>query len=100
MQVVTRFTLSFFVGLLLSVMALPLLMFVGHFELIAWLAASGKPLAWLALNLPPASFWDGLTGAHDAAHNPHVRSFLELCVGFTQLGLLLALPLYYWGSRK
>ncbi|AMO74122.1 MULTISPECIES: hypothetical protein [Pseudomonas] len=100
MHLLTRFSLCLAGGLLLSVMALPLLMFVGHFELIAWLAASGKPLAWLALHLPPADFWDGLTGARDAANNPHVRSFLELCAGFAQLGLLLALPLYYWGARR
>ncbi|MFZ5958630.1 hypothetical protein ACA097_10190 [Pseudomonas sp. QL9] len=95
-----RFTLCLFCGLLLAVMALPLLMLVGHFELVAWLAATGKPLAWLALELPPTGFWDGLSGAHDAAHNPHVRSFLELCVGFAQLGVLIALPLYYLGARR
>ncbi|SDI28416.1 hypothetical protein [Pseudomonas panipatensis] len=100
MHALTRFALCLFAGVLLSVMALPLLMFVGHFELIAWLAATGKPLAYVALHLPPAGFWDGLTGAHDAANNPHVRSFLELCIGFAQLGLLLALPLYRLGARQ
>jgi hypothetical protein len=29
-----------------------------------------------------------------------VRSFLELCVGFAQLGLLLALPLYRLRARQ
>lgn len=100
MHALTRFACCLFGGLLLAALSLPLLMFVGHFEWVAWLAASGKPLAWLALTLPPAGFWDGLSGARDAVHNPHVRSFLGLCAGFVQLGVLIALPLYRLGAGK
>ena len=61
--------------------------------------ASGKPLAHLALLLP-ADLWTQLTGVEDAANNPHVRSFLEMCMGVLQLGLLLALPIYRFGRQE
>ena len=80
-------------------LCLPLLMFIARFDWIALLVASGKPLAHLALLLP-ADLWTQLTGVEDAANNPHVRSFLEMCMGVLQLGLLLALPIYRFGRQE
>ncbi len=94
-----RFSLSLFVGLLLSGLCLPVLMLLGRFDWIALLVATGKPLAHLALLLP-GELWTQLTGVEDAAHNPHVRSFLEMCMGVAQLGLLLALPIYRLGKSS
>lgn len=96
---VMRFSLCLFAGLLISGLCLPLLMFIGRFDWIALLVASGKPLAHLALLLP-VDLWTQLTGVEDAANNPHVRSFLEMCMGVLQLGLLLALPIYRFGRQE
>ena len=94
-----RFSLCLFGGLLVAGLCLPLLMLAGRFDWIAWLVASGKPLAHVALLLP-GGLWEQLTGVQGAASNPHVRSFLEMCVGVAQLGLLLALPIYRMGRRS
>ncbi len=94
-----RFSLCLFAGLLISGLCLPLLMLMGRFDWIALLMASGKPLAHLALLLP-GGLWEQLTGVEDAAHNPHVRSFLEMCAGVAQMGSLLALPIYRLGKRS
>jgi hypothetical protein len=93
-----RFSLCLFAGLLLSGLCLPVLMLLGRFDWIALLVATGKPLAHLALLLP-GELWTQLTGVEDAANNPHVRSFLEMCMGVAQLGLLLALPIYRLGKK-
>lgn len=94
-----RFSLCLFAGLLLSSLCLPVLMLLGRFDWIALLVASGKPLAHIALLLPGEG-WELLTGVEDAANNPHVRSFLEMCMGVAQLGLLLALPIYRLGRKS
>ena len=94
----THFSVCLLAGMLVSGLCLPLLMFVGRFDWIALLVASGKPMAHLALLLP-ADLWEQITGVQDAANNPHVRSFLEMCMGVAQLGLLLALPMYRLGKR-
>lgn len=95
-----RFSGCFLAGLLLSAASLPVLMLIGRFDWIAVLAASGKPLAHLALTVLPAAFWQSLTGVMDAAHNADVRSFLELCTGVAQFGLLLAVVIYRLAVRK
>lgn len=94
-----RFSLCLLAGLLLAGLCLPVLMLLGRFDWIALLVASGKPLAHLALLLP-GGLWEQLSGVEDAAHNPHVRSFLEMCMGVAQMGLLLALPLYRLGRKS
>lgn len=94
-----RFSLCLFIGLLISGLCLPVLMLLGRFDWIALLVATGKPLAHLALLLP-GDLWTQLTGVEDAANNPHVRSFLEMCMGVAQLGLLLALPIYRFGRQE
>ncbi|MGL4315419.1 MAG: hypothetical protein ACRCTL_02220 [Pseudomonas sp.] len=66
------------------------LMFFGQFDLIHGLNLSGKPLASVALMLLPDSFWNGLAGVPDAAANPSVQSFLQLCTALGQVALLLA----------
>lgn len=99
MNNVMRFSLSLFVGLLLSGLCLPVLMLLGRFDWIALLVATGKPMAHLALMLP-GDLWTQLSGVEDAANNPHVRSFLEMCMGVAQLGLLLALPIYRLGRKS
>lgn len=99
MSNVMRFSLCLFVGLLLSGLCLPVLMLLGRFDWIALLVATGKPMARLALMLP-GDLWTQLSGVEDAANNPHVRSFLEMCMGVAQLGLLLALPIYRLGRKS
>jgi len=99
MNNVMRFSLCLFVGLLLSGLCLPVLMLLGRFDWIALLVATGKPMAHLALMLP-GDLWTQLSGVEDAANNPHVRSFLEMCMGVAQLGLLLALPIYRLGRKS
>ena len=99
MSNVMRFYLCLFVGLLLSGLCLPVLMLLGRFDWIALLVATGKPMAHLALMLPD-DLWTQLSGVEDAANNPHVRSFLEMCMGVAQLGLLLALPIYRLGRKS
>lgn len=94
-----RFSLCLFAGLLISGLCLPVLMLLGRFDWIALLVATGKPLAHLVLLLP-GDLWTQLTGVEDAANNPHVRSFLEMCMGVGQLGLLLALPIYRLGKTS
>ncbi|MFV3413320.1 hypothetical protein ACQCLI_29330 [Pseudomonas nitroreducens] len=94
-----RFSLCLFAGLLVSGLCLPVLMLLGRFDWIALLVATGKPLAHLALLLP-GELWTQLTDVEDAANNPHVRSFLEMCMGVAQLGLLLALPIYRFGRQE
>ena len=94
-----RFSLCLFAGVLVSGLCLPVLMLLGRFDWIALLVATGKPLAHLALLLP-GELWTQLTGVEDAANNPHVRSFLEMCMGVAQLGLLLALPIYRLGRKS
>lgn len=86
-----QFSACFALGLVVSGLILIGLMFCGQFDLIHGLSLTGKPLAWLALELLPGGFWDSLTGLADAAGNPHVRSFLALCAALGQVGLLLAL---------
>ncbi|KAF1051870.1 MAG: hypothetical protein GAK43_02210 [Stenotrophomonas maltophilia] len=100
MRVSLRLALCLFAGVLVSVMLLPLLMFFGRFEGIAWLKASGIPLAHVLLVCAPEGLWDALTGIQGAAGNPNVRSFLELCAGFLQLGALLGVPLYWFGRER
>lgn len=97
MWVLLRFCACFALGLVLSVLLLIGLMFAGQFDLIDGLLATGQPLGQLILMLLPASFWIGLTGVVDAAHNPSVQSFLALCMALGQVGLLLALGFYrFW----
>ncbi|MCU1717796.1 hypothetical protein [Pseudomonas sp. 5P_3.1_Bac2] len=92
------FTGCFVLGLVLALITLVALMFCGQFELIKLLQLSGQPLAQVALVVLPDGFWQSLSGTLDAAHNPHVRSFLSLCAALGQLGLLLAAGFYrLWG---
>ncbi|UCO98652.1 hypothetical protein LF844_02190 [Metapseudomonas lalkuanensis] len=90
MRVLMRFGGCFLLGLVISVLVLGTMMFAGAFGFIDLWLFTGKPLAGLALWLLPAGFWQGLTGVVDAAHNPAVRSFLELCAALGQGALVLA----------
>ena len=90
MRVLMQFGGCFLLGLVISVLVLGAMMFAGAFGFIDLWLFTGKPLAGLALWLLPAGFWQGLTGVVDAAHNPAVRSFLELCAALGQGALVLA----------
>ncbi|MBD2840160.1 hypothetical protein ID144_24245 [Pseudomonas sp. JM0905a] len=90
MRVLMQFGGCFLFGLVISVLVLGAMMFAGAFGFIDLWLFTGKPLAGLALWLLPAGFWQGLTGVVDAAHNPAVRSFLELCAALGQGALVLA----------
>lgn len=90
MRLLLQFSACFALGLVVAGMLLIGLMFFGQFDLIHGLNFTGRPLAWLALELLPARFWDALTGLANAAANPHVRSFLQLCAALGQIALLLA----------
>ena len=99
MRLLMQFSACFALGLVVSGLILIGLMFFGQFDLIHGLNFTGRPLAWLALELVPGDVWDGLTGLSGAASNPHVQSFLQLCVALGQIGLLLAagfFRLWYW----
>ena len=92
MRLFFEFTLCAALGLLVS--GVIFLLFFGKFGLIEYWIASGKPLAHAMLVLMPDGFWEGLSGIEGAAGNPHVRSFLELCMGLGQSALLLGLLLF------
>lgn len=85
-----QFSACFALGLVVSGLILIGLMFFGQFDLIHGLNFTGRPMAWLALELLPGEFWEGLTGLPGAASNPHVQSFLQLCAALGQVGLLFA----------
>jgi hypothetical protein len=89
-RMMMQFSACFALGLVVAGMILIGLMFFGQFDLIHGLNLSGKPLASVALALLPGGFWDALTGVPDAADNPSVQSFLQLCVALGQVALLLA----------
>lgn len=85
-------------GLVLSGSLAIGLLFVGG--PLDWLPLSGEPLASLALWLLPESFWLELGGVHDPLHNPALHSFLALCAGLGQTGLLLGLGCYQLWYRS
>lgn len=89
-RMMMQFSACFALGLVVAGMILIGLMFFGQFDLIHGLNLSGKPLASVALALLPGGFWEALTGVPDAAGNPSVQSFLQLCVALGQVALLLA----------
>ncbi|PYC21852.1 hypothetical protein DMO17_15440 [Aquipseudomonas alcaligenes] len=89
-RLLLQFCACFALGLVVAGLLLIGLMFFGQFDLIHGLNFTGRPLAWLALQLLPAGFWADLTGLADAATNPHVQSFLQLCAALGQVALLLA----------
>jgi hypothetical protein len=76
---------------LLIVLLLLMLMLMLMLMLLLW---SGQLLSELALYVPPAGFWEALTGVSGAGENPAVQWFLQLCVALAQLALLPALGLY------
>ena len=98
-RLLLQFSACFGLGLVVSGLILIGLMFFDHFALIQVINQSGRPLASVALQLLPAGFWDALTGTPGAASHVHVQSFLQLCVAFAQVALLLAagfFRLWYW----
>lgn len=100
MRTLLQFSACFALGLVVAGLLLIGLLLLGQFELIKALLLSGKPLAWLSLMLLPDTFWNGLTGAANAARNPSVRSFLELCAALAQFALLLAAGLFRLWYRR
>lgn len=99
MRMMMQFSACFGLGLVVAGLVLIGLMFFGQFDLIHDLNLSGKPLAQLGLLVLPDAFWAELTGVPQAASNPDVQSFLQLCVALCQVGLLLAagfFRLWYW----
>ncbi|MDE3736478.1 MULTISPECIES: hypothetical protein [Pseudomonas] len=100
MRVLMQFGGCFLLGLAISVLVLGGLMFAGAFGFIDLWLFTGKPLAGLALWLLPDSFWQGLTGVLDAAHNPAVRSFLELFAALGQGALLMAVGFFWFWYRR
>ncbi|WP_330114806.1 hypothetical protein SA496_28185 [Pseudomonas sp. JS3066] len=90
----------FLLGLVISVLLLGSLMFAGAFGFIDLWLFTGKPLAGLALGLLPGGFWQGLTGVVDAANNPALRSFLELCAALGQGALVLAAGFFRLWYRR
>jgi len=91
MRWVVRGAACLALGLVVALLVLLGLMFSGQFDLIKGLQLTGQPLAQLSLVLLPEVFWTRLTGVVNAAHNPHVQSFLSLCAALGQVALLLAL---------
>lgn len=100
MRVLLQFFACFALGLIVAGLLLVGLLFFGQFELIKTLLLTGKPLAGVGLMLLPEAFWNGLTGVANAASNPSVRSFLELCMALAQLGLLLAAGFFRLWYRR
>jgi hypothetical protein len=99
MRLFVQFSACFALGLAVALLLLLGLMFCGQFNLIDGLLLTGKPLALLSLNLLPETFWHELTGLADATQNGSLKSFLSLCAGLGQIGLLLAggfFRLWYW----
>ena len=99
MRPFVQFSVCLALGLVVAVLMLLGLMFGGQITLIDGLLLSGKPLAQLSLIVLPETFWRALTGLTDAAQNPALQSFLSLCAGLGQVGLLLAggfFRLWYW----
>ncbi|WP_407692992.1 hypothetical protein [Pseudomonas paeninsulae] len=99
MRIFVQFSACLALGLVVAGLMLLGLMFGGQFNLIDSLLLSGKPLAQLSLILLPETFWSELTGLADAAQNRALQSFLSLCAGLGQVGLLLAggfFRLWYW----
>ncbi|HSC83848.1 MAG TPA: hypothetical protein VLC30_09560 [Pseudomonas sp.] len=94
MRLLMQFSACFALGLVVAGILLIGLMFFGQFDLIHGLNLSGKPLASLALMLLPETFWNGLTGVPDAAANPSVQSFLQLCIALGQMALLLSVGFF------
>jgi hypothetical protein len=78
-------------GAIALLIVLLLLMLMLMLMLLLW---SGQLLSELALYVPPAGFWEALTGVSGAGENPAVQWFLQLCVALAQLALLPALGLY------
>ena len=98
-RLLLQFSACFGLGLVVSGLILIGLMFFDQFELIRAINLTGRPLASLALQLLPGTFWDALSGTPQAADNAGVQSFLQLCVAFAQVALLLAagfFRLWYW----
>lgn len=100
MRILLRFSACFALGLVLAAVLLVVLLLLGQFELIRAFLLTGKPLAGLALLLLPEAFWNGLTGVANAARNPSVRSFLELCTALAQFALLAAAGLFRLWYRR
>lgn len=99
MRIFVQFFACLALGLVVAGLMLLGLMFGGQFNLIDSLLLSGKPLAQLSLILLPETFWSELTGLADATQNRALQSFLSLCAGLGQVGLLLAggfFRLWYW----
>ena len=93
MRLFFEFTLCAALGLLVSGVILIFLLFFGKFGLIEYWIASGKPGPRHAG--ADAGRILGRPQRHrGAAGNPHVRSFLELCMGLGQSALLLGLLLF------
>lgn len=99
MRLLLQFSACFALGQVVALLVLLALMFCGQFDLIKGLQLTGQPIAHLSLLLLPETFWHGLTGLQDASQNPALQSFLSLCAGCGQVGLLLAggfFRLWYW----
>lgn len=99
MRIFVQFSACLALGLVVAGLMLLGLMFGGQFNLIDSLLLSGKPLAQLSLILLPETLWSELTGLADATQNRALQSFLSLCAGLGQVGLLLAggfFRLWYW----
>ena len=100
MRTLLRFSACFALGVLLAALALLVLLLLGQHGLTRALLLSGQPLAGLGLALLPDTFWNGLTGVSNAARNPSVRAFAELCAALAQVGLLLAAGLFRRWYRR
>jgi uncharacterized membrane protein YkgB len=99
LRLFVQFSACLALGLVVAVLMLLGLMFGGQFNLIDGLLLSGKPLAQLSLIVLPEAFWIELTGLADATQSRALQSFLSLCAGLGQVGLLLAggfFRLWYW----
>jgi hypothetical protein len=100
MRVLMQFGGCFVLGLVISILLLGGLLLAGASGCIELWLFTGKPLASLALGLLPGGFWQGLTGVVDAAGNPALRSFLELCAALGQGALLLAAGFFHLWYRR
>ena len=94
MRIVLQFGACCALGMLVALLILVGLMFASRFDWITVLVSTGKPLSHLALVALPDGFWHSLTGVPDAASNPDVQSFLQMCAALGQVALLVGFALY------
>lgn len=100
MKRLLQFLICIFIGFSLAGALLVVLMFLQQFDAIQWWSATGKPLAWLALNIVPDATWSALSGVEDAVTNPRLQSFLQFAAALAQVAVLSGVIIFYGVCRR